>query len=553
MSECKFCGVEVTDETLKHVYYDEEHPDIDIGPYCISCLPKVRVCSGCHYPFEEGVDIKYFGDCLHYCDTCAEDIEACDHCGNIRDIYKTIDSDKYCKECFDSNYAECDCCGKLKRKHIFVSEAYEIACRPTLFTRFPQLCLGCWNKEKDNYEKLDVHRCDHCRGMFTDTTEGTQYCPGCISRFSKCDECGTRDPYVDYWTALDENGRRIEVSLCRSCLRNKYHTCSICKCRSKTVKIMKGKVMTKVVCARCASGSEYQECPKCFGFHREFINGECTKCHATYTNNQCSNCGMIRDDDGNCRACGHSKRNIYNYTLKPHCQFHSTPKDEKKGENLFLGIENEVTFESESSMYYALQKVYDNLGPEYVICKSDSSIEGHGFEIVTQPMTLDFLNNQMELQHLFTRSMLDDESCGCHIHVSRSAINGDGHIYKITNFVHSNYDFINRIAERDYNEYNEELYTKPSKVVLDHKKYKESERHIRVNLNNKHTIEFRMFAACLDATKIRVNAEFCHALVTWTDTVGITETSEKKFKEYIKRNVKTYSRLNRFLNLGGTR
>jgi len=163
-----------------------------------------------------------------------------------------------------------------------------------------------------------------------------------------------------------------------------------------------------------------------------------------------------KDESGNCRQCGPYKYRLYNYTLKPHPQFHYTELDQKNNEFIFFGIENEISFDTSTQQHNALKKMYKEFDPRYVVCKSDASIHGHGFEMVTQPMTLDFFTN-LDITKMFSRTQRSNNSCGMHIHVGRNAFKSDLHLYKVTNFIHENTIFIDEIAGRSFNNYNRDF------------------------------------------------------------------------------------------------
>jgi hypothetical protein len=136
-----------------------------------------------------------------------------------------------------------------------------------------------------------------------------------------------------------------------------------------------------------------------------------------------------------------------------------------KEETPFLGFELEAVTRANESSARAIKKFL----PDLVICKSDSSIGGHGFETVSIPATLDFwkesnLDKTLDTMRLPPYSMrsFENSSCGFHVHVSRSALSVLD-LQKLERFVHNpnNKDFMVAVANRagnTYQNYNPRLF-----------------------------------------------------------------------------------------------
>ena len=326
----------------------------------------------------------------------------------------------------------------------------------------------------------------------------------------------------------------------------KLKRCASCDKLTDSGKKVSGKMADGFLCQHCLE-EQVEECPSCLKFGRLTDKGVCFRCHNLYEDNKCSSCGRVRDGDRRCRHCGSSRGRVYNYTLKPRPQFHYTPKDLRKQERIFFGVEKEVTYSGSTQMGNALQKIYSKFDPTMLVCKSDASISGYGFEVVTQPFTLSWFQ-KADLSGLFSIPILQSDSCGMHIHVSRTAFDGDLHIYKVTNFIHNNEKFIDIVARRSYCSYSRKVDGKVSKLVIKKKRGQGTERHLRVNLRNEKTVEFRMFAGALRETQIKYSVEFLHALITWTRNQSLINTDVKSFYEYIVENKDKYPSIQRFLS-----
>jgi hypothetical protein len=230
---------------------------------------------------------------------------------------------------------------------------------------------------------------------------------------------------------------------------------------------------------------------------------------------------------------------VYNYSFKPIPHFNCITNDTDK---LFFGFENEVTFIDDYEKSLGLAYLYSNFDPTKLTCKSDSSIRGPGFEIVSQPMTLRFLQKSLGVGNLFPPGLKKSTSCGLHVHVDRRAFTSEAHLWKVTEFIYSNERLSNTVAGREYTSYNSKIHKK----VLDELKQPGS-RTSRVNLTNRHTVEFRMFAGCTRSFQLLYRIEFLHALINWTKSVGMGTLRVESFFGYIKSNKIKYNHLYKFL------
>ncbi len=548
MSTCKHCSCEITDSVLKKKYYDPEYPNIHIGPYCSNCITKVRVCTGCHVDHIIDETIKYFGKGRFYCTACAVNIEACGVCGSESTIHKVHDGVKYCESCFKKTFQQCDRCNEVKLKTLCITDDLIKKKWKGMFKSTPSVCKVCFDKDKSRYKEHDVSKCKNCGSFHTNPAEDKDYCKSCYDSFRACSKCGKKHPKCRSYS-VDRVTERSALkiydgyyNMCPSC-KGRASRCESCKQYTFKPQKVRGRIKTYSVCNSCTVDGKC-ECPSCLSLQSTEAGKPCHDCCTTYYNNKCPSCKMIRDDRGTCRNCGGAQ--IYNYTFKPRTAFWYTKLDIKRGDNTFLGIENEVTFgSSDSTKNSKLRALYKSYDPTILLAKSDGSIHGSGFEIVTQPMTLASIHS-LDVSSMFWPEMKKDSSCGLHIHVGRNAFKSDTHIYKVVEFIHNNEKFIDTIAERSYSNYNGKLRGKPSKAVKDAKGGSAS-RNARINLSNPNTIEFRMFAGAVSEFNYRYKAEFIHALVSWAGLVPISVVKVKSFFSYVEKNSKQYPNLYRFM------
>jgi hypothetical protein len=215
---------------------------------------------------------------------------------------------------------------------------------------------------------------------------------------------------------------------------------------------------------------------------------------------------------------------------------------------MFFGFENEVSFGSDdTSRTEALRSIYKSYSPKELIIKSDGSIGGYGFEIVSQPMSLAYFNS-WDKSNLFFSTLKTGQNCGLHIHVNREAFVSDVHLFKVASFINRSDDsFITKIAGRSDCTYSHK-FNKPIAQTIIESKDKANDRYLKVNLNNKHTVEFRLFIGCTKEFELCYRFQFLHALISFTRDNSIANSkSIPKFIEFVNKSGSMYKDLKEFL------
>lgn len=546
---CKCCNREITNPDLKYVYYQEDYPSIDIGPYCENCWIKIRVCTECQHPFEVDNGIKYYGRGKYVCTSCAEHLEICDHCGVIGSIVLTHEGKKYCSSCKSTLFFDCPSCGDIHTiahvKRPF-RDNLTSARFPEQFKRFGKdLCEKCFTKITFGVKPKPVNTCNHCGSFYdTDSWGHKVWCKTCYENFNVCSLCGDRHPKVDRVYARGPKGGRSTMMLCLHCKDKKIFKCDTCSLYSTRIHTKKILGNVTRICSSCDSVKIKKSfCTVCLKYSEVNSKGICELCSSNYGDDRkCGICGSLRDTRGACRTC---EPYVSNYTLKPPIHFLYTQRDIDKEETLFFGFENEESFSGSSKAERGLRSLYEKFSTEILTAKSDSSIDGPGFEVVTQPMTLRYFKS-FDVESLFPDGIRASKSCGLHVHINRSFIKSELHLFKIMKFIYTNESFIDRIAGRTYSSYNGKISEKISKAV---KEKKGLGRHQRVNITNETTIEFRMFQGCTDEYTLRYRIEFIHAMCHWSTTASIKETqTTDSFEKYVMSHKKLYPNLVQFLS-----
>ena len=299
----------------------------------------------------------------------------------------------------------------------------------------PAVCTYC-GKEIDPSQLTPFH--DH------------MLCPDCLEEHTVlCDCCGDR-----IW--LDDNEGDQDLYLCAHCRERYYLRCTRC-----------GRLIHE---------------------ERAYYDGD-------------------DDDEPFCDSCYHSSERINgirNYHYKPVPYFYG------EGPRYF-GVELEVDGAGEDKENARRVLSVANRIADHLYIKHDGSLD-EGFELVTHPMSLYYHCNEMPWQAVLN-TVIDmgyrshqTGTCGLHCHVSRNAFGEteaeqDAVIARILFFVEKHWMELLKFSRRTPRQLERWAsrygYKEQPKDILDHAKKGGIGRYACVNLNNEHTIEFRLFRGTL--------------------------------------------------------
>ena len=271
----------------------------------------------------------------------------------------------------------------------------------------------------------------------------------------------------------------------------------------------------------------------------------CRHCYQTeYTH--CVNCGQLilienayqtdYSSEYYCCDCYYNdepeptyhERIIHDYGYQPEPIFYSTDKDldsfnDSNDDSFtaailppstrYMGVELEIDCageDDEAAEDILYEANYDGIERLYI--KHDGSLN-EGMELVTHPMTLDYHCTVMPWDHVVgTAKQLGYLShqamtCGLHVHVNRNSFGEDEYlqdtcIARILYFFEKHWDELLKFSRRTPRQLERwaaryGLKEQP-KEILDHaKKGYHGGRYMCVNLQNRDTIEFRMFRGTL--------------------------------------------------------
>ena len=265
-------------------------------------------------------------------------------------------------------------------------------------------------------------------------------------------------------------------------------------------------------CRSC--GQDLVECSQC-GDWQEDRYTSCQRCFRPY---YCICGSTVPAANSSCRDCENESLGtlIRGYSYKPEPTFVG------KGP-LFLGVELEVLADCKTAK--TLQKVASYRS----YLKSDSSIKGEGFEVVTHPMSLTKqLDYWEEIIEEVGEELTPHESCGMHVHLSRQPLT-QIQIGKLLVFLNNpeNELWIDLLAGRPANHYCQ----KAEKTIED--ALNPQSRYEVLNLMNDKTIEFRLFASSNKLEEICGRIEFCHAVTAYCKNCSLESLDWDSFMEWL--------------------
>jgi len=245
------------------------------------------------------------------------------------------------------------------------------------------------------------------------------------------------------------------------------------------------------------------------------------------------------------------EKKIWNYSFKPEPSFYKE-REEKKP--LYFGIELEVQGPNKSGTYRDWNRDVRKF-PDFVYCKDDSSVIG-GYEIVSHPTSFKWLvknrilwSSILKIRKIGYKSYNTD-CCGMHIHMNKSKFNSI-EIYKYDYFIRSNEKFIRDISQRTKRNLSKWAGIDRDGEYKSTRKAKErfgGERHVAFNVNNRETVELRIFRGTLNPKSFYKNIEFCHSLYYFLKNCSLAKANPEEYMKYVEKRRLKYINLHSFLH-----
>ena len=390
--------------------------------------------------------------------------------------------------------------------------------------------VSAWRIERTE-EFNEVPRCSICSDFFDEDSEYES----------------NHSVEITYWIGERENKARAHN---RNRCRELCNHCNNYVGRNGLANTPDGRM-----CQGCWSThddfNEWFQCTHCDDFvdfsQRCRFNGGAF-CDDCYNNNveSCDDCDeTFWGDDGH--YCSEAHAVIKDYSYRPDSfTFHGTGK-------LFMGFELEVEVQYDASRSEGAEYANGKLGEGHRgYCKYDGSLED-GFEIVTQPHTLEEYNSNFPweliegLRNQGFRSW-NTSTCGLHIHVSRSAFgttrtSSMAHQIRFTKLFYDNQIIVSRLAGRSNSRWASfaDKGNLPAKIKGE--TYGEG-HYSAINTENEDTLEIRIFRGSLNVTRVRASLELVHSAVEYTRDLKVSGSNGaldwSKYMRYVIANAEQY-------------
>lgn len=358
-----------------------------------------------------------------------------------------------------------------------------------------------YNKYRVYVDGINV--CKRCNKTLNKTE--SVFCHSCENSKIKCYNCNN--------LIFEEHAKIYKhKKYCQSCYNELFFVCRNCNCVESVSK--KYHAFSNNYCKQC--------------YDRKFF-----KCKI------CENIMSVerKSEDGNyCIDC-HPKDFVLRYNYKPKVyNFKTTRKTDK----VFMGVELEITGASDNNDLIDVVKHFKNYNDFYF--KSDGSIEGYGFEVVSHPYTLNYHKDKAAWKNLFemlnSKGINKTNNCGLHVHFPKDIFTPQS-IGALDCFVNINMELISRFGGRDFNDYCSNTIKKVSNWGIN-----SGNRYMAVNLSNEKTVELRFCKSTGNYEEFMKKLQFLHSIVKFMLKCNITAQDIYDYRKKIENKYITFAKNN---------
>ena len=370
---------------------------------------------------------------------------------------------------------------------------------------------------------------------------------------TSCHRCGAR-----HCNAFEEHPL-TEVDgnyYCNNCLSDlNYGTCEKCgkKHFRKEVKITEDNKLVRKALHLKNNQNIYYICEDCL---RDKVR-------------YCSSCSLyhiVKDfsENGVCKVCSESRIESYGYKPMPIFK-----RAENEMTKLHFGIELEI--ESRDRNIRKLARIVNTKMEKLCYCKHDATIMS-GFEIVSHPMSYKYmLEKKGMIKRTFDRLIelgghsFDASNTGLHIHISRSAFEGNvAHLKRFCQLFYMDRSLVENVALRNCNQWcifdedRGKMSWWNSRIGSDFSyRNTHSDRYYVTNLENTNTVEIRCFKGNLKYESLLMYVQFVNSAFDYSknheemSVDGFVEYIESLGKQYrlLKKRVRRYSLMKQIMGI----
>ena len=290
-------------------------------------------------------------------------------------------------------------------------------------------------------------------------------------------------------------------------------------------------------CSECCVHCE--DCYQCVRAEDAFVYNNSYICANCYENNYitCERCGEIcfiddatRFDD--CYYCNYCYEQvledcgIHTYDYKPFCEFlNNENESSSREENLHVGIELEIQGSNMIGFCKEMSDKYDYDDGHFYL-KRDGSLDDNGVEIVSQPMTYNYITENEDWKYCFKTmhnyDMKNTVGCGLHFHLDRNYLK-ETNIQTIDYIVNIFSDYFETAGGREY-----EYYCQKRNKIMSEWGRDTYSRYSAVNLENANTVELRFCKSTSNYNTFIQRVKIIFAIVWFSRRYNIKDISRWK-------------------------
>ena len=394
-----------------------------------------------------------------------EIITTCAHCGCVieNDDYHEIDGKYYCDECV----VECAECGELILKDDASEYEGDYYCEDCFIENFAE-CHRCGEFHRIE----DMVHMEHWRG-------DRYYCEDCRDEeLFECERCGEWHYQDDEYQVIVNECGDIE-SWCQVCVEDYTWICEEC--------------------------------------------GERYSCNVDHDDDYiCPNCDGRTQDTSDINAW-RAPRGVRNYSYKPDPCLCCMPEELLIPNLIHYGFELEIDKAPSGTDHNDFANfINDESG--YTYCKHDGSLD-NGLEIVSHPATLAYHMSKKDVWERIFEQLVsegykshDARTCGLHVHISLKPMEEQNPM-AVNNMLFLMDHFWDKLVKfsRRTEEQLSHWARRYSRLHGDYEDWKRQakdtrDRYYALNLQNKYTVEIRMFRGTLNLDTFIATLQFVDTL-----------------------------------------
>ena len=382
------------------------------------------------------------------------------------------------------------------------------------------------------------------------TTQETETEPEPPSNLAECCICQSQHLIEALVIRLDEDTsywRRQDIEEART-TGNAQYFCSDCddehtRCTDCRLYVERGTMMD--------IGWDEMRCESCYENY-----SHCEYCDSTYHMDNGPDCSCDEEEQ-------QSSRLIHDYSFRPDPIFHGMRPDYlTRDDKMFTTMREprrisvtgfELEMEADGCDINEGAELATEIFGESAYLKHDGSLN-NGFEVVSHPMTKEYIQSVLPLRRLKELSDIGMRSattrtCGLHVHINKGFFEGrESSLYRFMSMFYRNAEQWKIIAGRSrstYAQWDDHEMTQMLRYAKGLRPGSRTEsnqdRYVALNLQNRATIELRFFKGTLNPVTVQARLEAVHAVAEFSisqrNNINIKDGHDwDRFRQFTKQN-----------------